>query len=84
MSVNPLTHLSNTICYIDKPSSTKAEQDRLASIAKQPSDLAVSANKKSISSNAIDPINQAEKSSDPGPTINATGQAIGTILSVKA
>ncbi len=86
MSVNSLTHLSNTICYIDKPSPSKAEQAKLEAAQKAAStsaDIALDASKKDAI-DALEQPNNTGKTSDPWLTINGNGQTIGRIINTAA
>lgn len=73
MSVNSFTHLSNTICYFEKPQASRAELAKTAAGE-------VGADGKNNKINGIDKANAL----GPNPTRNAGGQIIGGLVDERA
>ena len=79
MAVNPLTHLSNTICYIDKPTASQAEKARLEA------DKRVEQTGARIDDTGIFALDNTDgKTKEPGPSVNGAGQTLGRIINAIA
>ena len=92
MSEGTVAFPSNTICYFDKPPAPKVESDKLNSNQQSTQGIAnpdAAGSAGHASSALLKPVGSAGAAArldergnvaTPGPTINAVGQVVGTLV----